>query len=352
MAPAPEAEPSAAASADKRRCVLLLCVDGWRPDCITREAAPTVWGAIHSTPDPSCFPCESAVAYSLASQVGDICWSGPGWTSAATGVWRDKHGVSGNTFPTQQFDKFPSFVARLHAARPEARTAAVVNWKPLSSDILSHCSLHRVHEDDDGGVERSAAELLRGESRLDVLVVHLDKVDAAGHEFDYGPSVKEYMEAVKETDERLARLLRVLRSERAWYGEEEWLVAITTDHGGADYTHEDSRPENRTNFLLLASQRAVGGEILPSPLIVDVAPTVLAFLQVPIASHWHLDGRPVGLQLRGGGGSHWMDLKASQDPLNKFPIPPEELEEEATETQTETVADASQASAEACDTQH
>lgn len=90
---------------------------------------------------------------------------------------------------------------------------------------------------------------------------------------------------------------------------------------------QDGRPENRTNFLILAGHDALGGEILPAPLIVDVAPTLLSFLRVPLASAWHLDGRPVGLALRRERGAHWMDLSASQDPENKFPIPPEELEE-------------------------
>lgn len=70
------------------------------------------------------------------------------------------------------------------------------------------------------------------------------------------------------------------------------------------------------------------GEIFPAPLIVDVAPTVLAHLGVKLQSSWRLDGRPVGLKLSGGDGlaESFMDLAASQDPLDRFPILPEELE--------------------------
>lgn len=89
---------------------------------------------------------------------------------------------------------------------------------------------------------------------------------------------------------------------------------------------QDGRPENRTNFLILHGSDVAPGEIFPSPVIADVAPTVLAHLGVKISSAWHLDGRPVGLKLTRRG--HFMDLTKSQDPLNMFPIPKEELDAE------------------------
>lgn len=88
---------------------------------------------------------------------------------------------------------------------------------------------------------------------------------------------------------------------------------------------QDGRPENRTNFLIVHGSDVAPGEIFPSPLIVDVAPTVLAHLGVKVRSSWHLDGRPVGLKLTNRGS--FMDLQASQDPENKYPIPKEELED-------------------------
>ena len=190
----------------------------------------------------------------------------------------------------------------------------------------------------------SAQTLLREQPRLDLLFVHLDLIDHTGHECDYGPSIPAYVAAVSETDKRVAALLATLRcGERPsrWVAEEDWLVVLTTDHGGADYTHEDGRPENRTNFLILQGSDVAPGEIWPAPLVVDVAPTVLAHLRVALSTSWHLDGRPVGLKLsdeRGRAGC-FIDLQASQDPLNLFPILPEELEEEEAEEAQEQQAE-------------
>jgi hypothetical protein len=275
-------------------------------------------------------------AWSLCSQVGDICWSGPGWTSALTGVWRDKHGVSGNTFATAQFDKYPNVFQRLKIANPACVTASVVNWSPLNEFILRPSDHSLTHEDADGRVLDSACSLLRDQGRLDALFVHLDQVDHAGHEHDYGTHITQYMDAIKNTDERCRVILETLVNERASYADEDWLIVVTTDHGGADFTHEDSRPENRTNFLILHGRDVAPGEIFPAPLIVDVAPTMLAHLRVPINTAWHLDGRPVALKLTTAKGTSrtFIDLQASQDPTNLFPIPPEELEEAPAEAAT------------------
>ena len=342
--------PDAAALLLPRRCALVIGLDGCRPDCLTAEIAPTLWGMMHQQHVvPPALPLSDAApvdaspvlpstaglplhcAYSLRSQVGDICWSGPGWTSACTGVWRNKHGVSGNLFPTQQFASYPVLFQRLKTARPESVTACAVNWAPLAEHVLLPADHSITHEDNDALVLDAAQSLLREQPRLDLMFVHLDLVDHVGHQFDYGPAIPEYVAAVRETDARVAALLATLRSgERRWVDQEDWLVAITTDHGGIDYTHEDSRPENRTNFLILQGTDVVRGEIFPAPLVVDVAPTVLAHLRVPLRSSWNLDGRPVGLKLSdplaGGLAGCFMDLTASQDPLNLFPILPEELE--------------------------
>lgn len=329
--------PKDAASA-KRHCVLVIGIDGCRPDCLTPEFAPYIYKLMHdpsswkqTSSDPS---MQATTAYSLESQVGDICWSGPGWTSACTGTWRDKHGVSGNTFVNQQFASYPNIFQRIRTAHPEMVTACSINWKPLAENILLPATFSFTHEDKDSEVVESACKLLREQARMDCLFVHLDDVDLAGHSYDYGPQIKEYVASVQEMDQRVARIIHTLQEQRPFYPEEDWLILLTTDHGGIDYTHEDTRPENRTNFLILHGADLVSGEIFPAPLVVDVAPTVLAHLGIKIQSAWHLDGRVVALKLRGpgrrkngGAGSHFLCLESSMDPLNKYPIPKEELEE-------------------------
>ncbi|MDF3149495.1 alkaline phosphatase family protein, partial [Streptomyces sp. T21Q-yed] len=52
--------------------------------------------------------------------------SGPGWSSVLTGVWPDRHGVTGNDFTGADYARYPDFLTRAATARPGLRTAAAV----------------------------------------------------------------------------------------------------------------------------------------------------------------------------------------------------------------------------------
>jgi arylsulfatase A-like enzyme len=143
---------------------------------------------------------------------------------------------------------------------------------------------------------------LVAESKLDVLFLHFDEVDRAGHRHGYSPDVQEYVEAIERIDGYVGNIVGALAA-RPSYSGEDWLVMLTTDHGGSatkgpedrKYRHGDDIPEHRTVFLILSGQSAVKGPMRSVPHSVDVPPTVLAHLGVEVDSSWGWDGRAVGL---------------------------------------------------------
>ena len=48
--------------------------------------------------------------------------------------------------------------------------------------------------------------------------------------------------------------------------------------------------------LIMHGSGVQKGEILPIPGQVDVAPTILNFMGIPVKSEWNLDGKVVGLK--------------------------------------------------------
>src|SRR5215831_8613089 len=58
--------------------------------------------------------------------------SGPGWSTIATGVWPDKHGVLDNSFAGARYAQYPDFLTRLARADPARTTFAAVDWPPLA----------------------------------------------------------------------------------------------------------------------------------------------------------------------------------------------------------------------------
>ncbi len=228
--------------------------------------------------------------------------SGPGWSSILTGVWADKHGVQDNKFVEPHFDKFPHFFHRLKSFSPQAMTASIVDWKPIHEHIVSAADVATtvpegvLYLTGDEQITREGARLL-AESDPTAAFVYLGQVDETGHKFGFHPSVDAYCQAVERVDGHLGKLLGTIKDRKS-FGREDWLIVVTSDHGGKGTSHGGGHndPEVLHSFLIVSGESATRGTIESPVYLVDVAPTVLAHLGVPLAAKWQLDGKPVGLR--------------------------------------------------------
>jgi predicted AlkP superfamily pyrophosphatase or phosphodiesterase len=261
--------------------VLIIGIDGCRPDALLAARAPNLHGLIREG------------AFSAKAQTGAATISGPGWSSMLTGVWAEKHGVVDNSFKIMHFDRYPHFFRKLKDARPKAFTASVVNWAPIHSKIVTAADITAAEKNDDLVAERACRIL--SEHNPDALFLQLDEVDGAGHKNGFSPEVAAYLKAIEAADRRVGKVLKALRK-RKTYAEEDWLILVSTDHGGSDKGHGKNIPEHRTIFLIVSGPSAAGGTIEPPPNVVDVAATALQHLGVAISPKWEWDGRPVGLK--------------------------------------------------------
>lgn len=261
--------------------VLLIGIDGCRPDALKQARVPHLDALIREG------------AFSDRAQTDDITDSGPCWSSMLTGVWRGKHGVRDNRFEGANFRRYPHFFRLLKQARPQAFTASVVHWAPINTRIVAGADVV-VTSYQDSRVADEAARLLR-ERDPDAVFVHFDEVDAADHLHGFHPAVAPYRQAIERTDAHVGRLLEAVRGRKS-YQREDWLILVSTDHGGSDRGHGRNIPEHRTIFLIVSGPAAVRGRLEPAPNVVDVAATALAHLGVVIDRKWELDGKPVGLK--------------------------------------------------------
>ncbi|SDK96258.1 Type I phosphodiesterase / nucleotide pyrophosphatase [Nonomuraea maritima] len=226
--------------------------------------------------------------------------SGPGWSSIATGVWPDKHGVVDNGFAAPQYTKFPDFLTRIKRARPVLTTSAFFSWAALAEHGAFGPEIdHRFVLDGyavgwsecDTQVAAAASAHLAGDDP-DAVFVYLGDTDEVAHAL--GPHCPEYAAALAAQDAYLGRLLDAVRA-RPSYGEERWTVLVTTDHGHVDAGgHGGTSDEERTVFVVAHRMgEDLGGRLLDGPRLVDVAPTAFAALGVPVDPAWELDGRPL-----------------------------------------------------------
>ena len=238
------------------------------------------------------FGLDAYVTVTLALCIGAV--SAPGWSSMLTGVWPTKHGVTDNSFAGSRFDHYPHFFCRLKEACNEVFTASFVNWEPIHSNIVTQADLSTSYATD-AEVAQAASEFVT-EYEPDVLFLHFDEVDQAGHAYGFGPNVPGYLDALRLLDGRIEVVLTALRGRKS-YDEEDWLILISTDHGGSGRGHGENVPEHRTIFLVVSGPATARGEIEPPPLVVDIPPTVFTHLGLSIDPAWSWDGHPVDYQL-------------------------------------------------------
>jgi hypothetical protein len=255
--------------------VLIIGIDGCRPDALIAAQTPNLDSLIETG------------GFSELAQTEDITSSGPGWSSMLTGVWRDKHGVDDNSFAGSNFAQYPHFFTRIRGLAPHKFLASIVHWSPINTQILSDEDFALTGLSD-AQVAAQAAQLL-STGNPDVLFLHFDDVDGAGHGFGFSPAVPQYISTIETTDNHVGTVLSALRA-RPEYGAEDWMVIVSTDHGGLGTSHGGNTPEQRTIFFSASSRFGGRGSIGPPPGIVDVAATALVHLGLELDPAWNWDG--------------------------------------------------------------
>ncbi|MEU6914090.1 alkaline phosphatase family protein [Streptomyces olindensis] len=276
--------------------VLVVGMDGLRHDRLTRE--PSNAPVLHALMTAGAHGT-SLLPYGRAEDgpSADVAYtdSGPGWSSVLTGLWPDRHGVTGNDFLGADYTRHPDFLSRAATARPGLRTAAVVSWPELvDRGVLGPAIGTRVRHDGESDGYATADRLVADtavrwltEDDPDALFVYFGATDEAGHAT--GPLSPAYDDALLAQDAHLGRLLAAIDARPA---HEHWTVLVTTDHGHLDTGGHggDTRAE-REVFVVLAGPGTPGGTRLDTPRLVDIAPTVLDRLGIPADPAWELPGR-------------------------------------------------------------
>ena len=281
-------------AADKSKHVMLLGIDGCRFDAMTKAKTPNL-DKLMANGSYSPTTLILGERYRKNDTI-----SGPGWGSISTGVWADKHNVQGNSFKEPRFDKFPHFFHHVKEAIPEAKTISIVDWSPIKTYIVSDADISidtasgqgEKKDWDDAGAAK-AIQLLSEESPT-AMMLYFGEVDAAGHGFGFHPAVPEYIDAIEHVDVLLGQVLEVIEKKT----DEEWLIVVTSDHGGLGKSHSNGqdKPDILNSFMIVSGEAAAKGELEEQIYIVDAVPTCLSYLGIELDDAWQLDGHPVGLK--------------------------------------------------------
>ena len=223
--------------------------------------------------------------------------SGPGWSSILTGVWIDKHNVSGNSFTGRNYDDYPTYLATLKTSLPELATASFVNWSPIDTYIIASADddANPGNDLDFRGTYSSDALVAAGataflaDENVDpgAVFVAFDEVDIAGHRCGSANSC--YGQEIREADSLVGDLLNALRA-RPEFDQEDWQIVVTSDHGHRPSGgHGGQSDLERTIPFVVSSKHVNQGTLSPFPngvAQIDVSPTVLEHFGLPVLEHY------------------------------------------------------------------
>lgn len=273
--------------------VLIIGIDGLGSDAMLAANTPNIDALIN----------QGVVTYNafaggvLGTSTQQPTISGPGWGSITIGVWTDKHKIVDNGFAAYKKNvatNYPHFFKRIKDTKPNSYLSSITSWGAIEdylvSKIASSVDYHvkatgASYPDRDLDVKNKAVAHLAA-ANPDVLFLHFDQVDGAGHSTGFSPTNSTYINAIQTVDGHIGSVMAAINA-RPQAAQEMWLVILTSDHGGNGTSHGGQSAEERSISLLVS-----GGSVNAPHLSTEapgqtaVPPTAMKYLNLPVSGSW------------------------------------------------------------------
>lgn len=285
-----DAKSSLTTKAGGKKKVLLVGIDGLQYEKIAALNAPNL-KSLNMTKGYT-----GGIAGTSSEQ---STYSGPGWMTILTGVWKNKHGVPDNNSTTYR-SQAKSVFQYVKESNSALKTGSIATWSPIHEflqDQMQYVDYKYQGGDDNDAEMRALNEI--NTNAPDLLFVHFDDVDHVGHASGFSGA---YNTSIEQVDVRLGKLMAAVKA-RNTQNNEDWLVIVVTDHGreASGYNHGSQTETEKTIFI---GMNKPGNTEFTSPVNTvpnqsfnglygyvaqtSVVPTVLSYLGVDINKDWQL----------------------------------------------------------------
>ena len=243
-------------NAQDAKKVLIIGIDGCRPDALQVANTPNLDNLIANG------------LYSPDALNDDITISGPGWSAILCGVLSDKHLVTNNNFSGNNYQTFPHFFKYINDNDLAWHTVSICHWGPINDAIVQDYADFKLNVGSDLEVATQAKDYI-AVNDPDVMFLHFDDPDGVGHSSGFTPTNPNYISIIESVDEHIGTVMNSIVS-RPNYEEEDWLILVTTDHGGIGTSHGGSSIEEE-NVFFIASGKNVETQVIEkgSSFIID-----------------------------------------------------------------------------------
>ena len=217
---------------DQIERVVLISVDGLRPDVLLRAEAPRIRRMC------------SEGAFTFWARSTMFAMTLPTHVSMLTGLLPERHGIMWNRDLAFKEPVYPNAPTLFEVAKARGYTTALIVGKEKFDIVdkpgtIDFKFIPSSPKCETAEVTTNAVRILR-EHKPDVTFIHIPGVDNVGHAIGWG--TPQQLAAVTEADRAVGTILDTLTELKLT---DSTLVILTSDHGGAGKTHGPDDPRSR-----------------------------------------------------------------------------------------------------------
>ncbi len=184
----------------------------------------------------------------------------PGWCSIVTGVWADVNGITGNGI-TKNVDPKTLMTSLVEDGTID-NSAFITKWKGHFTNRDStykaekeYCEENKLDVEfqlrkNKKDIHTGAMEEITSKDCADFVFIIYEDTDSAGHDFGFTYNNPKYKEAFKTEDAYGYEVIKAIEA-RDTYETEDWLIIVTSDHGGVGTGHGGESIQERMTFVVM-----------------------------------------------------------------------------------------------------
>lgn len=184
----------------------------------------------------------------------------PGWCSILTGQWADVHGITGNDITKTMDTK--TLLTSLVESKVADSSTFITKWKghfdrknATYLEEKAYCEENNLPvafnrcENDEASHAYTLEEIKKADC-ADFIFVIYEPTDGTGHGKGFSFNNPGYKEAFRTEDAYALEAINEIKA-RPTYEKEDWLIIITSDHGGIRTNHGKESIQERMTFAVV-----------------------------------------------------------------------------------------------------
>lgn len=184
----------------------------------------------------------------------------PGWCSIATGEWADVHGITGNGITKSVEPK--TLMTSLVENGTIDSASFITKWKGHFTndnstyvDEKAYCEENKLDVEfelrkNKKDIHTGAMEEITSEDCSDFVFIIYEDTDSAGHDYGFSYNNPVYKDAFRTEDAYGYEVIKAIEA-RESYDTEDWLIIVTSDHGGVETGHGGPSIQERMTFVVM-----------------------------------------------------------------------------------------------------